>query len=100
MPRKEAYNWPPVKQFRDSQSRIAGARQQFGALLSVLRQPHPIQAATGYGSDPAGNDYGQPQLSLEDAIDLAEAEVQGIISLVNVLYTDQVGGVSASNIFL
>lgn len=48
------------------------------------------QAATGYGVDGAGNEYGQPQLSLADAIDLAESEVQGIVSLVNVLYTDQV----------
>lgn len=29
-------------------------------------------------------------MTLEEAIDLAESEVQGIVSLVNVLYTDQV----------
>lgn len=29
-------------------------------------------------------------MTLEAAIDLAESEVQGIVSLVNVLYTDQV----------
>lgn len=29
-------------------------------------------------------------MTLEEAIDIAESEIQGIISLVNVLYTDQV----------
>ena len=35
-------------------------------------------------------------MTLEEAIDLAESEVQGIISLVNVLYTDQVRVVTPS----
>lgn len=52
--------------------------------------PCALQASTGYGVDPSGNGYGQPELSLEEAIDLAESEVQGIVSLVNVVFTDQV----------
>lgn len=49
------------------------------------------KASTGYGADQAGNGYGgDPNLTLEEAVDLAESEVQSIVSLVNVLYTDQV----------
>lgn len=50
------------------------------------------QASTGFGADQAGNGYGAgDDLTLEEAIDLAESELQGIVSLVNTLYTDQVG---------
>ncbi|CAM9671087.1 unnamed protein product, partial [Ectocarpus sp. 12 AP-2014] len=51
-----------------------------------------FKASTGFGVDQSGNSYGgNPELTLEEAIDLAESEVQGIVSLVNVLFTDQFG---------
>lgn len=54
-----------------------------------------LQASTGFGADTVGNAYGGgPDMTLEEAIDLAESEVQGIVSLVNVLYTDQVRAAS------
>lgn len=50
------------------------------------------QASTGFGTDQAGNGYGgEGDLTLDEAIDLAESELQGIVGLVNALYTDQVG---------
>lgn len=50
-----------------------------------------MKASTGFGVDQSGNSYGgDPELTLEEAIDLAESEVQGIVSLMNVLFTDQV----------
>ncbi|CAM9477458.1 unnamed protein product, partial [Ectocarpus sp. 12 AP-2014] len=51
-----------------------------------------FKASTGFGVDQSGNSYGgNPELTLEEAIGLAESEVQGIVSLVNVLFTDQFG---------
>lgn len=59
-------------------------------MRELLRVGH-LQASTGFGADPTGHGYGgKPSMTLEEAIDLAEREVQGIVSLVNVLYTDQV----------
>ena len=62
------------------------------ANTSLLRQ-----AATGYGVDQAGNHYGDQQLTLEDAMDIAVSDIEGMVSLVNVLYTDQVSTFSCSS---
>lgn len=71
---------------------IISLTMRVGHLTRIPPMPLPLntlKATTGFGVDPAGNDYGGTQLTLEEAIDLAESDVQGIASLVNVLYTEQ-----------
>lgn len=68
------------------------ANERLHVCLCFSAHGPNAQASTGYGVDQAGNGYGgDSQLTLEEAVDLAETEVQSIVSLVNVLYTDQVG---------